>query len=168
MYKRQGLVIATLIQTNNTLQYYYPQLPYIKVKPFDISHLFNERPWNAVAGFPIAFHPCVIGLTYFIPLDISFSCWFFFLFRKGQQVLAAAISTGGGSVWGPSDRYPAIAEQGVGAWIGLALLSLWIQPYQSLLLWVFLLNFLLDNFFQTNMRQVEFPHMPHGRQQKNF
>ncbi|MEC8892013.1 MAG: DUF6785 family protein [Candidatus Poribacteria bacterium] len=121
-----GLVIATLIQTNNTLQYYYPQLPYIKVKPFDISHLFNERPWNAVAGFPIAFHPCVIGLTYFIPLDISFSCWFFFLFRKGQQVLAAAISTGGGSVWGPSGRYPAIAEQGVGAWIGLALLALWI------------------------------------------
>ena len=121
-----GLVIASLIQTNNTFQYYYPQLPYIKVKPFDISHLFSERPWNAVAGFPIAFHPCVIGLTYFIPLDISFSCWFFFLFRKGQQVLAAAISTGGGSVWGPSGRYPAIAEQGVGAWIGLALLSLWI------------------------------------------
>ena len=121
-----GLVIASLIQTNNTFQYYYPQLPYIKVKPFDISHLFSERPWNAVAGFPIAFHPCVIGLTYFIPLDISFSCWFFFLFRQGQQVLAAAISTGGGSVWGPSGRYPAIAEQGVGAWIGLALLSLWI------------------------------------------
>ena len=121
-----GLVIASLIQTNNTFQYYYPQLPYIKVKPFDISHFFSERPWNAVAGFPIAFHPCVIGLTYFIPLDISFSCWFFFLFRKGQQVLAAAISTGGGSVWGPSGRYPAIAEQGVGAWIGLALLSLWI------------------------------------------
>ena len=58
--------------------------------------------------------------------SFSFSCWFFFLFRKGQQVLAAAISTGGGSVWGPSGRYPAIAEQGVGAWIGLALLALWI------------------------------------------
>ncbi|MDP7281237.1 MAG: hypothetical protein QGG39_15320, partial [Candidatus Poribacteria bacterium] len=103
-----GLLIATLIQTNNTLQYYYPQLPYIKVKPFDIGHLFSESPWNAVAGFPLAFHPCVIGLTYFIPLDISFSCWFFFLFRKGQQVLAAIISTGGGSVWGPTGRYPAI------------------------------------------------------------
>ncbi len=122
-----GLLIATLIQTNNTLQYYYPQLPYIKVKPFDIGHLFSERPWNAVAGFPLAFHPCVIGLTYFIPLDISFSCWFFFLFRKGQQVLAAIISTGGSSVWGPSRRYPAIAQQGVGAWLGLALLALWLS-----------------------------------------
>ncbi len=122
-----GLLIATLIQTNNSLQYYYPQLPYIKVKPFDIGHLFSQKPWNAVGGFPLAFHPCVIGLTYFIPLDISFSCWFFFLFRKGQQVLAATLSSGGGSVWGPTGRYPAIAEQGVGAWLGLALLALWIS-----------------------------------------
>ena len=121
-----GFLIAASIQTNNTLQYYYPQLPYIKVKPFDIGYLFNERPWNAIGGFPIAFHPCVIGLTYFIPLDVSFSCWFFYLFRKGQQVLAVMISTGGGSVWGPTARYPAIAEQGVGAWLGLALMTLWI------------------------------------------
>ena len=121
-----GFLIAASIQTNNTLQYYYPQLPYIKVKPFDIGYLFNERPWSAIGWFPIAFHPCVIGLTYFIPLDVSFSCWFFFLFRKGQQVLAAMISTGGGSVWGPTARYPAIAEQGIGAWLGLALMTLWM------------------------------------------
>ena len=121
-----GFLIATAIQTNNTLQYYYPQLPYIKVKPFDIGYLFKERPWNAIGGLPIAFHPCVIGLTYFIPLDVSFSCWFFFLFRKGQQVFGAMIGAGGGSAWSATARYPAIAEQGVGAWLGLALLALWM------------------------------------------
>jgi len=118
-----GFLIAASIQTNNTLQYYYPQLPYIKVKPFDIGYLFTERPWNAIGWLPIAFHPSVIGLTYFIPLDVSFSCWFFFLFRKGQQVIAAMIGTGGA---GATARYPAIAEQGVGAWLGVALMTLWM------------------------------------------
>ena len=122
-----GFLIAATIQINNSLQYYYPYLPYIKVKPFDIGHLFSQKPWNAVGWLPVAFHPCVIGLTYFIPLEISFSCWFFFLFRKGQQVLGAALISGGGSVWGPTGRYPAILEQGVGAWLGLAFLALWIS-----------------------------------------
>ena len=121
-----GFLIAASIQTNNSLQFYYPQLPYIKVKPFDIGYLFTEKPWNAIGNFPIAFHPCVIGLTYLIPLEVSFSCWFFYLFRKGQQVLAAMLGTTGGSAWSPTARYPAIAEQGTGAWIGLALLALWM------------------------------------------
>ncbi len=121
-----GFLIATSIQTNNTLQYHYPQLPYIKVKPFDIGYLFNERPLNAIGSLPIAFHPCVIGLTYFIPLDVSFSCWFFYLFRKWQQVFAAMLGTGGGSEWSLNARYPAISEQGVGAWLGIALLALWM------------------------------------------
>ncbi len=121
-----GFTIATLIQTNNTIQFYYPQLIYIKVKPFDIGYLFRDRPLNAIGGLPIAFHPCVIGLTYFIPLDVSFSCWFFYLFRKGQQVFAAMLGTGGGGVWTMNARYPAIAEQGIGAWLGIALLTLWM------------------------------------------
>lgn len=121
-----GFFIATSIQTNNTLQYYYPQMLYIKVKPFDIGYLFNERPWNAIGNFPIAFHPCVIGLTYFIPLDVSFSCWFFYLFRKWQQVFAVMLGTGGGSIWSAGSRYPAIAEQGIGAWLGIAVLTLWM------------------------------------------
>lgn len=121
-----GFFIAAIIQTNNTLQFYHPQLPYIKVKPFDIGYLFNERPWNAIGDFPIAFHPCVIGLTYFIPLDVSFSCWFFYLFRKWQQVFSVMAGTGGGSVWSANARYPAIAEQGIGAWLGIAILALWM------------------------------------------
>lgn len=121
-----GFIIAAAIQTNNTLQYYYPQLLYIKVKPFDIGYLFKERPLNAIGGFPIAFHPCVIGLTYFIPLDVSFSCWFFFLFRKAQQVFGAMLGTGGGGAWSATARYPAIAEQGIGAWLGIAFLTLWM------------------------------------------
>ena len=121
-----GFLLAALIQTNNSIQFYYPQLPYIKVKPFDIGYLFSERPWNAIGGLPIAFHPCVIGLTYFIPLDVSFSCWFFFLFRKFQQVLGVMLGMGAGSPWSATARYPAIAEQGVGAWIGLALVAIWL------------------------------------------
>lgn len=118
-----GFTIPVIIQSINSLQFYFPNLPYIKVKPFDIGYLFSTRPWNAIGWLPIAFHPCVIGLTYFIPLDVSFSCWFFYLFRKAERVLAVMMGTSGA---GAMARFPAIAEQGTGAWIGLTLIALWI------------------------------------------
>lgn len=118
-----GFTVPVIIQSINSLQFHFPSLPYIKVKPFDIGYLFSTRPWNAIGWLPIAFHPCVIGLTYFIPLDVSFSCWFFYLFRKIERILAVVMGTSG---TGAMSRFPAIAEQGTGAWIGLTLIALWI------------------------------------------
>ena len=58
-----------------------------------------------------------VGLAYFMPLDLCFSCWFFFVWRKGQQVL--------GELYGWNDPanvgWPYFREQSCGAWIGLAL-----------------------------------------------
>jgi hypothetical protein len=113
-----GFTIPVILQSVNTLHFFYPVLPYIWViKAFNIGHLFTGKPWNAIGYLPVAFYPTVIGLTYFMPLDLSFSCWFFFLFRKVENVIASAT----GSV-----RFPAIGEQGAGAWIGLAFISLWM------------------------------------------
>jgi hypothetical protein len=116
-----GFAVPCVVQSWNSVQFYVPSLPYIPVKPFDVGYLFRERPWNAVGWLPVGFHPTVIGLTFFIPLDVAFSCWFFYLFRKFEEVFAVAFG-----VRGLGFRFPAIAEQGTGAWIGLFLIVVWL------------------------------------------
>ena len=78
-----GFTIPVIMQSMNTLHFFYPPIPYIRfIKAFDIGHFFTEKPFNAIGYLPISFYPTVIGLTYLMPLDVSFSCWFFFLVKK--------------------------------------------------------------------------------------
>ena len=51
-----------------------------------------EARW---AGTNISLYPFAIGLAFFVPLDLSFSCWFFFLARKMFQVFGAATGLDG-------------------------------------------------------------------------
>jgi hypothetical protein len=66
----------------------------------------------------------IIGITYFLPLDISFSAWFFYLIVKAENVLVAALGwqQAGGSL---TARPPYTGEQGAGAFMAVAALALW-------------------------------------------
>ena len=41
----------------------------------------------------ISVYPFAVGLAFFRPLDLSFSCWFFFVVRLAEFVIAAALGT---------------------------------------------------------------------------
>ena len=115
-----GFIIPVIMQSINTLHFFHPTIPYIWfIKAFDIGHFFTEKPFNAIGYLPVSFYPTVIGLTYLMPLDVSFSCWFFFLVRKMERVAVSMLE-------GTGTRFPAIGEQGAGAWIGLSLMVLWL------------------------------------------
>ena len=47
------------------------------------------------AGTPIAVFPFAVGIAFFIPLDLSFSCWFFYLFWKVERVFGDALGGAG-------------------------------------------------------------------------
>ena len=64
----------------------------------------------------VSFQPFVIGLAFFMPLDLAFSAWFFYLLKKMTQVLMGV--TGWHSLY--------FDEQAQGAWVGLGILALWI------------------------------------------
>src|SRR6185369_8089267 len=85
---------------------------------------FVDYPWSTIGFFRISFHPMIIGITYFLPLDVSFSAWFFYLLIKAENVLVAALGwqQAGGS---PAARPPYTGEQAAGAFLAIALLSLW-------------------------------------------
>ena len=58
-------------------------------------------------------------MGFFIPLDLSFSCWFFYLFWKAQQVLADIAGFAG------LPRFPYGGEQAFGIYTGLVMVLLW-------------------------------------------
>lgn len=120
-----GFAIPVLIQTMNNLNYFYPTIPCIHLKLQDIGPYFVTPPWNGLGWLPIGFFPFAIGIAFFLPLDLSFSCWFFYIMRKLIDVGCVA--------WGFRDanappsvaRLPYVKEQGTGAWIGLSVALIW-------------------------------------------
>ncbi|MBD3184612.1 hypothetical protein GF312_20195 [Candidatus Poribacteria bacterium] len=120
-----GFTIPAILQSINTLHFVYPSIPYIQfIKAFDLGRFITDRPWNAVGYTAVAFYPTVIGLTYLFPVDVSFSCAFFYLLQKGELVFASAMGLRGGS--GLLARFPSVGLEGAGAWLALGIASLWM------------------------------------------
>ena len=80
---------------------------------------FTDEPWNAMDEFRLSFYPFAIGLGFFIPLDLSFSCWFFLL------VLAVDARCRCRDGFTKPTRFPYMNEQASGGYIALAVIALW-------------------------------------------
>lgn len=83
-----------LVHLLRGLHQYFPWIPTVPVD-FPINHLFQTRPWNAlVEGWPLWPHLyfSVVGVTYFLHLDVSLSLWFFFTLYKFQEVAYRAFN----------------------------------------------------------------------------
>lgn len=123
-----GMLVPIVLETVNILHAVIPSVPYIPLGLTNIGALFTSRPWSALAVWPplfISWFPFGIGLAFFLPLDLSFSSWFFYLLRRAVDVAANAfgwdqISGGPGYA-----AFPFIREQASGAWVGLFLLTVW-------------------------------------------
>ena len=116
-----GFSIAVAIGIINGLNVLYPSIPAIQgIKAFDLAPNFPNRPWSALTvggnGFKIAAYPFAIGLAYFMPLDLSFSCWFFYIARKLWQVFGAVM---GWDTAVGATGFPYFDAQSSGAWLAL-------------------------------------------------
>jgi hypothetical protein len=114
-----GFAISAVIDIVNGLNYIYPVVPYIPVKMRDIGYLFSDKPWSAIGWTPISFYPSMIGLSFFIPLELSFSAWFFYIFYKVQRIIGSAVGL---------DTLPGFPDndsQSSGAYLALFVIALW-------------------------------------------
>ena len=115
-----GFGICAILELLNGLHFLYPSVPGVPLKIPDFgAKIFTSKPWSAIGWLPLFFYPWVIGLTFFVPLELSFSVWFFFLFMKFQLILG---SIGG---WKSLPGFPYYNQQGIGAWLTLGILVLW-------------------------------------------
>jgi len=116
-----GFAIAAGIDILNGMNHIYPTIPRIPVKMRNISYLFSVKPWNAIGWLPISFYPAFIGLTFFIPLGLSFSTWFFYLFHKIQRIAGSLIGLN------TLPGFPGNDSQSSGAYIALFVIAFWLM-----------------------------------------
>lgn len=110
-----GFGVSGIIDIINGLNYIFPSIPYIPVKNQTIGQ-FSSKPWNAMGPINISFYPFIIGLMFFTSLDLSFSCWFFYIMGKAQAIVGNAI--------GMPNIY--FYEQSIGAWVAFGLIPIWL------------------------------------------
>ncbi|MCS6775637.1 MAG: DUF6785 family protein [Chloroherpetonaceae bacterium] len=125
-----GFLIPVVLESLASLNYLYPNVPFFPIKPSDprlnLTPLFEASPpWNGIGSLQLSFYPLVIGLTYFLPLDVAFSLWFFYLFTKVQNVVVTALGYRDPGASLAMSRMPYIGEQSAGAFVGLALFVLY-------------------------------------------
>lgn len=124
-----GFGIAGMIDILNGLHALYPAVPSLGGRLYDIRPLFTQKPWSAIGWSPIAVFPFAVGMAFFIPLDLSFSCWFFYLFWKAERVFGDALGVRG------MPNFPFTDEQSFGAYLGLFVIAVLATRKHLLQVW---------------------------------
>ena len=114
-----GFALASGLSLWNGLALFVPTWPAVNVAGIDLSPFMTQKPWTAIPWFPVTFYPFVIGLGFLLPLDLLFSCVFFYLFWNGQLAIANQMA------WDTVQGSPFVKEQGFGAVLGLFLAYAW-------------------------------------------
>ena len=115
-----GFLLTAVINIINGLHFHFPLVPQLRLKISDIGHFFTSEPWNAVGWTPLVVYPWVVGMVFFIPVDLSFSCWFFYIFAKSQRII------GGVFGWKALPAFPYFDQQVIGGWLFLLFIALFL------------------------------------------
>ena len=112
-----GFALAGTLDLINGLHAYIPVIPVFTLS-MDIGVYLTEKPWTAAKPLVAWIYPFVVGLGYFLPVNLSLSAWFFYLIWKAELVFRAAIG-----IWetpGPFRSY-----QTAGSWMILTAIVAW-------------------------------------------
>ncbi|MBT3267439.1 hypothetical protein HN371_09820 [Candidatus Poribacteria bacterium] len=120
-YMWWGFGLAAGLDVWNGIATLWPVVPFARFR-WEIAPLLTARPWNGISWLPVRVYPFAIGLAYFMPLDLAFSTWFFYLYWKATEVMREAIG-----VARLSGAY--LSDQSAGAWLGIGLYALWKARY---------------------------------------
>lgn len=122
-----GASIGAAGQIINLFHSLYPSVPGV---PIGVQYFWAQTyPWNAAGPLPISSFPFAYGLTFLLPTQLGFSCWFFMLFSRVELVGAAMM---GYTEWG---KFPYVQQQGVGAILGVALAVLYAARGHLAMAW---------------------------------
>lgn len=122
-----GAAIPFLFDVVNTVATNEPRVPLTSLRAdIDLQTYLTTPPWNSIGRTPLSFYPFVIGIAYLIPVDVTFSSWFFFWVTRVENILGAALNIDAGMSGTPQATFPFIGQQGAGAFLALALVSIWV------------------------------------------
>jgi len=139
-----GFALAGGIDLVDGLHYLYPAVPYLSIAPvFDNSAANNlmtyirDMPWAAIGWLPVTFYPAVIGMCFLVPLDLLFSCVFFFFWWKAMYMLSAALGLSMGYTEELTKSvFPWTNEQMFGGYLAIALAPMLVGRRYLKLMWL--------------------------------
>ncbi len=115
-----GFALPTLIFTLNGLHKLVPSVPEIKVQyPLGPILASMGRPWRDAGVSTAYFSLAAIGFAYFLPTQLLFSLWFFYMFVRFENIMFSAF----GAYYEPMPLYPTSIWNGyqvAGAYLVLA------------------------------------------------
>lgn len=117
-----GFGLAFGVSFLNGLHELIPTIPQVNVKLNNLQQYIPSKPWNAIGSTQTSFYPFAVGLGYFMPLDLSFSCWFFYVAARVFRVTGDVYGWDSGL---GNNGFPYFGEQATGAWFGLGLMLLY-------------------------------------------
>ena len=85
-----GFCTAAFVFLINGLHSNFPDWPRF-VLDLNLGSLFTERPWNGMEGITLYLSLAAVGFAYFLPKDLLFSLWFFFLLTRVQDIFAVSV-----------------------------------------------------------------------------
>ena len=115
-----GFAIPLLLHSWNSLHNYHEAF-----QPVVLNGAVSML--NGQFSVPFRLNLPITGLAYFMPLNVSFSIWFFFLVDVVQSLVfnRIGIQIGAGDIWNSGGASPIVAHQQAGAMAVLALFVLW-------------------------------------------
>lgn len=125
-----GFLPPFSIDLMNTLHLNVPAVPYLPTRTTDQPDLltfFNAPPFNAIGYTPLSYYPFVIGIAYLLSVEMTFSCWFFWLMTKLEAVFGSASGITSGAAGGGQSAWPFLGHQGAGAFLALTVMGLWMS-----------------------------------------
>jgi hypothetical protein len=122
-----GVVLVVFLHGWNGLSDYVSMVPRIPLNPA-LDPYFTEPPWKGLIPFWCTLCPSVVGLTFLLSLEVSFSLWFFYLVMKVGHLFAIQAGWGqtGWDFYGNEGTRGIFAQQGMGALIAMVLLGAWM------------------------------------------
>jgi len=123
-----GAALPFFVSVYNCFALNWPIVPPLILRATadrDLGTMLSTPPWNAIGYTPISFYPFVIGIAYLAPVDVTFSCWFFFMVTKVERILGSAF--GVQATAGTHAAYPYLGYQGAGAFLALTVVSFWMS-----------------------------------------
>lgn len=125
-----GFAIPFSIDVLNTIHLNFPSVPMLPTRTDgqpDIGQLLTAPPWNAIGSTPISFYPFVLGIAYLLSVEMTFSCWFFWLLTKLEAVFGSASGITSQAATGTQSDFPFLGQQGAGAFLALSVVGLWLS-----------------------------------------
>jgi hypothetical protein len=107
--------------------YFLPGFPRFN-RGFYLDLWSSSQPWRSLGDINFSYHPFPISIAYFMPLDLAFSAWFFYLLSRGQIVLRHLVGV-------EPARDGRLNAQALASWLTVVIMALYRARSQLAIAW---------------------------------